>query len=333
MKNELDLSGLKLVYGGLILQLVSFILTGRLASGMMNGMAGPGVLSFVIRAVSICIILAGVSRLGAASPFFTKAKKPYIVQLAVQILLAVVLAVLGRKGWSINSISETPRNTLIEMLLLILVILVVSIIAALFSVRAMLRGCGHVAEQVNDPLFSIKCLKNWRLWYMAYLLTILMSLAGIAMIVTVLRKTVESGSAGEDMTQAIFTNVTSSVLLVSIIVMVVLVFLLIVHIMYIGKIRTTYREYHLEEVKEPAAAEQRPVFADYVQNELNGVPEEENDQESEIDQEEESDQEEEQERRISGRKYRRLENDADENEETDTEDIMEIAKLFKKNRN
>ena len=58
---ELDLSGLKLVYGGLILQLISLLFTGRLASALMNGTAGSGVVSFVINAVALCLILAGLT--------------------------------------------------------------------------------------------------------------------------------------------------------------------------------------------------------------------------------------------------------------------------------
>ena len=39
MKKELNLSGLKLVFGGLILQLLSVLFTGRLATGLMSGTA------------------------------------------------------------------------------------------------------------------------------------------------------------------------------------------------------------------------------------------------------------------------------------------------------
>ena len=343
MKKELNLSGLKLVFGGLILQLISVLFTGRLATGLMSGTAVSGVVPFVIRAVSLCIILGGVAKLGDASPFFIKARKPFLVQLILSVLMIVVLAVLGSRQWSVNSITQTQRSSVIEILIGLLVILVVSVAASLISVRTMLRGCGHVAEQVNDPLFSIKCLKTWRLWYMAYLITILMFMAGLAMIVTVLRKTMESGAAGEDLTQAIFTNVSSSVLLVSIIVMAVLIFFLIVHILYMSRIRATYREYHLEMVENTDAGVQRPVMADYVQRELEGAaesdlydsdeePEEPWDDEEPVVTETEANETdpEEEIRQISGRKYRRITEEPEE--EPDPEDMLEIAKLFKKNR-
>lgn len=361
MSKELNLSGLKLLYGGLIVQLISVLFTGRLATGLMNGAAASGILSNVIRAVSLCIILAGLSRLTDASPFFGKARVPFLVQLAVQILLIFIFAALGRRGWSINDITTMPRSTVIEMIILTLIILVISIVAGLFSVRSVLRGCGHVAEQVNDPLFSIKCLKSWRLWYLAYLLTILMILAGVAVIVTVLRKTMESGAAGEDLSQAILTNVSSSVLLVSLVVLVVLGFFLIAHILYLGKVRITYREYHLEEVKNAGTEEQRPVLADYVQRELGGLTADEyqedmsdaedtgfsDDEEENLSGEDETDPETEEnwgdtalneadrteKKLISGRKYRRVTEEADVDEEQDPEDILEIAKLFKKNKN
>ena len=343
MKKELDLSGLKLVFGGLIIQLISVLFTGRLATGLMTGTAVSGIVPFVIRAASLCIILAGVAKLGNASPFFIKARKPFLVQLLISVLMIVILVVLGSRQWSVNSITQTQRSSVIEILIGLLVILVVSVAASLISVRTMLRGCGHVAEQVNDPLFSIKCLKTWRLWYMSYLITILMFMAGLAMIVTVLRKTMESGAAGEDLTQAIFTNVSSSVLLVSIIVMAVLIFFLIVHIMYMSRIRATYREYHLETIENTETGVQRPVLADYVQRELEEASEsalyEDEEETEESWDAEETDHEETEEtetdaedgiRQISGRKYRRITEEPEE--EPDPEDMLEIAKLFKRNR-
>ena len=346
MNKELDLSGLKLVYRGLILQLISWLFIGRLAIALMNGAAWSGIVLFVISAVALCIILAGISRLDEASPFFKKARKPFLIQLALQIIMCIVMIVMGVRQWAVGNIAYTPRSTVIEMLLAGLAVLIVSIVTRLISVRALLRGCGHVAEQVNDPLFSIKCLKGWRLWYMAYLLMILMALAGVAMIVTVLRKTIENGTAEEDLTQTIFTNVTSSVLLVSIVMMVVLIFFVIAHILFIGKVRTTYREYHLEEIKNVAVNIQQPVFADYVQNELNDLQgigdveeaedfDEQDGQVSEIygpeGDEESGDSGFSEEKMISGRRYRRIEEDAGE-EETDSRDMLEIANLFKKNK-
>lgn len=343
MKKELDLSGLKLVYGGLILQLISLLFAGRLATALMNGAAGSGIVSFVIDAVAVCIVLAGLSRLGAASPFFAKARKAFFIQLIMQVILIIFFTALGVREWTVGNIAYTPRSTVIELLLAALAILVVSILARMISTRALLRACGHVGEQVNDPLFSAKCIKSWRLWYMAYLLMILMALAGVAVIVTVLRKTIENGTSEEELTQAIFTNVSSSVLLVSIVVMAVLIFFLIAHILFIGKIRVTYREYHLEEIKKGTGIGTRPVFADYVEKELNGMqeeqePEEENPESAYPEEEDDEETPEEgipesadaaEEKTISGRKYRRIETEQEETE-PETGDILEIAKLFKK---
>ena len=337
---ELDLSGLKLVYGGLILQLISLLFTGRLASALMNGTAGSGVVSFVINAVALCLILAGLSRAGAASPFFLKARKSFLVQLVMQIILIVFFAGLGIREWTVGNIAYTPRSTLLELLVAVLAILVVSILARMISTRALLRGCGHVAEQTGDPLFSLKCMKNWRLWYMAYLLMILMALAGVAVIVTVLRKTIENGTSEEELTQAIFTNVSSSVLLVSIVVMAVLIFFLIAHILYIGKIRAAYREYHLEAISDAGSGMQRPALADYVQRELGEQPNDTEAVETEETWEAEEDEivsepadgedtDKAEDRRIAGRRYRRIETETDE-EEPDSGDLLEIAKMFKK---
>ena len=348
MNNELELSGLKLVYGGLILQLISFVFIGGLASALMKGTAGSGIICFVINAAAVCVILAGLARLGPASPFFARAKKPFLIQLLMQAVLILIFMILGVREWTVGNIAYTDRSSVIEMLIGALVILIISILTRLVSVRALLRGCGHVAEQVNDPLFSIRCMKSWRLWYMAYLLLILAALAGVAVIVTVVRKTIENGTSEEEMTQAIFTNVSSSVLLVSIVTLAVLVFFVIAHILFIGKMRVTYREYHLKEVREIPVSGQRPAFADYLQRELEGVqedgesgwqeetekPDEEEDLVSEAedtgaDEEIVSEAADVEEKLIAGRRYRRIEEESEE-EETDPGDLLEIAKLFKK---
>ena len=333
MKKELDLSGLKLVYWGLILQLISWVFIGRLATALMNGAALSGIVLFVISAIALCIILAGISRLNEASPFFKKAKKPFLIQLVLQIIMCAALIGLGARGWAVSDLAYTPASTNIEMLLVGLVILVVIIVTRLISVRAILRGCGHVAEQVNDPMFSLKCLKGWRLWYMAYLLLILMFLAGTAVIMNVVRKTIENGTAGENLSQEIIVNAMSSALLVAIVAMVILVYFVIAHILFIGKIRTTYREYHLEEIKEAPMNSQPPVFADYVQRETNGLQEDgETEEWDETEEWEEEDTEvsaDTEEKLISGRRYRRIEESSEE-EEADSGDLLEIAKLFKK---
>lgn len=344
MKKELDLSGLRLVFGGLILQLLSVLFVGRLASGLMNGRTASGIIACAVSAAALILILTGLSRLGEASPFFTKARRSYLIQLFIQIILAVILVVLGRSGWTIDSISVTPRSTILELLLLGVVLLAVWILSMLFSVRTTLRGCGHVAEQTNDPLFSIKCIKSWRLWYLSFLLTILMVLASVAIIITVLRKTIENGTAGQDLTQAIFTNVTSSVLLVSIIVMIVLIFFLIAHILFLARVRTTYREYHMEEVVPSEPGSQAPAFADYVKKELEGIgytPAQVSAMESyseeaafeEADESYEEEMEEEAVRELaSGQRYRKIVPGEEEEIPEESSDMLEIAKLFKKNR-
>ena len=368
MNRELDLSGLKKVFGGLILQLIALIFTGRLTTGLMNGNAASGIVSFVINAAAICIILAGITQLHEASPFFTKAKLPYLIQLALEIALIVWMAILDSRSWSMAEVRQMPRGEIVRMLIIVLIILFVMILARMRSVRAILRGCGHVAEKVNDPMFSLKCVKTWRFWQMSYLLTILAIAGGAAVIVTVLRKTLENGTAGEDLSLTIMVNVSSSVLLVSIIALIVMIIFLIAHIMFLAKVRTTYREYHLEEVKNPEAGMQKPAFADYVERELEGAepdggydPDEEEEYAGEYEEyddageyeeydddeeygEDEADEEEDdvsaeggeesagEAKTIGGRKYRRISDDDEEEAAEDVSDIMEITKLFKKNK-
>ena len=122
--------------------------------------------------------------------------------------------------------------------------------------------------------------------------------------------------------------------------MAVLIFFLIAHILFIGKIRAAYREYHLEEVKDAGPGMQRPVLADYVQRELGEQPDDSQAEESEETWEAEEDElvsepadaddaDKAEDRRIAGRRYRRIETETDE-EEPDSGDLLEIAKLFKK---
>ena len=123
-----------------------------------------------------------------------------------------------------------------------------------------------------------------------------------------------------------------------------LIFFLIAHILFLARVRSTYREYHMEEVVPSDNANQAPAFADYVKKELEGIgytPEqvsamerysEEADPE-EADWPDEEEMEEDAVRELaSGQRYRKIIPGEEEDAAEDSGDMLEIAKLFKKDR-
>ena len=248
MKRELELGGLRMVFIGGLIQLVGALLTGRAVTAVMGGSAFSLIAVAVIVCVGLLLTFAGLTQVQTESFYFKKAKKHQLVLAAVTLVTAIAGAAMASRGMDQVSLAGMERSSLLELTIAALVVAVVWILTMLGTVRSVLRGCGHVAEQTNDPLYAIKCMRNWRLWYMAFLLTVLAVLASLAIMVTVLKNTIAGSAAGEDLSEALRVNISSSALLGSIIVLAVLVFLLIAHILYLLTIRRTYTEYHLEEV-------------------------------------------------------------------------------------
>ena len=255
MKKELELYGLRPILIGFIVELVAFLLVGRAANGLMNGSPLMAALMAAATLVGMLLVFRGLQTLEGASYMFGKAKKHILIRAVIAAILLVLVLALGRKGsMTAGMLTGMPRGVLLEATIAFLVVGVIWIVAVLLSGRAILRGCGDVAEQADDPIFSLKCMKTWRIWGVGVLLMVLVILASLAIILNVLSHTLKSGKTGAELNEAIMTNVTSGALLASIIVLVGMAIFLVVHILFLLRIRYAYKTYHLEMVRISADA-------------------------------------------------------------------------------
>ena len=247
MKKELQLSSLRQILAGYLLELIALLFTGQAATALMNGSSVTAIVLGALCLLAMLLLFVGVSGLRNASPYFEKAKKPLIIRMGIAIVTIVSFVFLhGRGQWTSSDVGRIGRQTALEVTILLLVLAAVWILAALATTRSILRGCGHVAEQVDDPVFSLRCMRLWRFWSLGLLLFVMVILVAIAVLLNVYRKTLESGVTGTELQETLMINMASGALLSGIIMLVGGAIFLIVHILYLLRIHKTFREYHLE---------------------------------------------------------------------------------------
>ena len=274
MKKTLDLSGMKFVLIGYIIELAALLLAGRAISQLMEGKGMTGVCIMMAMFAGMLLVWFGVNGLRNASVFFGKAAKPVMVRAILAVIAAIVFGVSGTSGGLTADRLMDLRKNALETALLLLILGLIWLVTALITTRSMLRGCGHVAEQADDPLFSLKCMKTWRTWNLAVMLMAFTILLAFAIFVNVLKKTLQQGLEGEALSEALAVNIASSILLASVIATAVLIFLLIVHIIYLFRLHTAKKMYHLTEVEIPDLNDMPAVDVEWPEEDGEGSAEE-----------------------------------------------------------
>ncbi len=275
MKKILDLSGLKLILIGFLIEIVAFLFSGTAVTGLMNGNAGMFSAVMAVACISMILAWMGCIKAAGSSLFFKRAQIPALVRAAIAVVLAIVMGTAGNMGvWNEDMLTVFRKHAL-GITLAVLLIGLVWVVSVLMMNRRIMRACGNIAELNDDAFFSLKCLKTWRIWNIAFLLIIFAVLLAVAIIINVLKKTLQQGLEGEALNEALSINIASSIMLASAIFLVVLIFFVIVHIMYLVRLHQTRKSYHLSEVTLPDLNEMPAIDVEWTEEDAEEYPEDE----------------------------------------------------------